>query len=110
MDKFGQFNRDIFLDDIERSTDMIHYVKLTRYMSGPKLAEQLDEIVEASLFDEDLRVFFSNSNNLTMADVAYMMRYFEPMTCEEFKDNVIFKPTKYGLSRAGSPHKFVDRW
>ena len=90
---------------------MIHYIKLTRYTSGESLAEQLDNIVEASQFDADLRVFFSNSNSLTTKDIAYMMKYFTPSLTDDFKENILFTPTPYGLHIAESGQKFANnKW
>ena len=84
---------------------MKHYVKITRYMSGDSLAEQLQQMVDDGLFNTDLRVFFSKSNMLTMEDVAYMLKFFDADTDWDFDSkNVIFIPKEVAVRRCEANH------
>ena len=84
---------------------MKHYVKITRYMSGDSLAEQLQQMVDDGLFNADLRVFFSKSNMLIMEDVAYMLKFFDADTDWDFDSkNVIFIPKEVAVRRCEANH------
>lgn len=79
---------------------MKHYVKITRYMSGDSLAEQLQQIVDDGLFNADLRIFFTKSNMITAEDVAYMLKFFDVRVDWDFDSkNIVFIPTESALRR-----------
>lgn len=79
---------------------MKHYVKITRYMSGDSLAEQLQQIVDDGLFNADLRIFFTKSNMITAKDIAYMLKFFDVTTDWDFDSkNIIFIPNEISLRR-----------
>lgn len=80
---------------------MIKYIKIAKYMSGCSIKEQVQDIIDSGQMDENTRLFFSNNNCLTMADVAELMTWFDLRRDYEFsKDNVILVPRQYILSLA----------
>ena len=72
---------------------MKHYVQIHAYMTADAIKNQLNEIKEAGLFDEDLRVFFGVHQMIGIQDIAYMLKYFDARFDSEFSDkNVVFVP------------------
>lgn len=80
---------------------MIKYIKITKYMNGCSIKEQVQDIIDNGQMDEDTRLFFSNDNCLTMKDVAEIMTWFDLRTDYDFaNDNVVLVPKQYILSVA----------
>lgn len=77
---------------------MKHYVQIHAYMTADAIKNQLNEIKEAGLFDEDLRVFFGIHQMIGMFDIAYMLKYFDARFDSEFSDkNIVFVPQSWTL-------------
>jgi hypothetical protein len=67
-------------------------------MTADAIKNQLNEIKEANMFDEDLRVFFTKHQMVGVQDIAYMLRYFEPKIDSDFSDdNIVFIPLPWIL-------------
>jgi hypothetical protein len=50
------------------------------------------------MFDKDLRIFFTKSEMISMQDIAYMLKYFEPRIDFDFSnENVVFIPQPWVL-------------
>lgn len=80
---------------------MITYIKITNYMSGASLKEQINELIDAGKIDEDVRLFFAKNNSLTMRDLASIWVYFEFVRDLDFdNENLVLKPSKPLLSMA----------
>lgn len=80
---------------------MITYIKITNYMSGASLKEQINELIDAGKIDEDVRLFFAKNNSLTMRDLASIWVYFEFVCDLDFdSENLVLKPSKPLLSMA----------
>lgn len=87
---------------------MITYIKITNYMSGASLKEQINELIDAGKIDEDVRLFFAKSNSLTMRDLASIWVYFEFVCDLDFdSENLVLKPSKPLLSLASSGRKLI---
>ena len=77
---------------------MKHYVQINAYMTADAIKNQLNEIKEANMFDEDLRIFFTKGQMIGMQDIAYMLKYFEPRIDFDFSsENVVFIPLPWVL-------------
>lgn len=78
---------------------MITYIKITNYMSGASLKEQINELIDAGKIDEDVRLFFAKNNSLTMRDLASIWVYFDFEHDLDFdSENLVLKPRKSILS------------
>ena len=77
---------------------MKHYVQIHAYMQADAIKKQLNEIKEANMFDEDLRIFFTKHQMVGIQDIAYMLKYFEPKIDFDFSsENVVFIPQSWVL-------------
>ena len=77
---------------------MKHYVQIHAYMTADAIKNQLNEIKEADMFDEDLRIFFGIHQMIGMQDITYMLKYFDVRFDSEFSDkNVVFVPQSWIL-------------
>lgn len=77
---------------------MKHYVQIYAYMTADAIKNQLNEIKEAGLFDENLRIFFGVHQMIGMQDIAYILKYFDARFDSEFSDkNVVFVPQSWIL-------------
>jgi len=80
---------------------MTTYIKITNYMSGASLKEQINELMDAGKIDEDVRLFFAKNNSLTMRDLASILAYFDLIHDLDFdSENLVLKPRKALLSMA----------
>lgn len=71
------------------------YIKITRWMCGKSLSEQIDNMMQNGLLDENTRVFFSKNNMLCTEDIAEMLTYFDVIIDNDFDiNNAIFRPNK----------------
>ena len=69
------------------------YIKITAYMSGPSVLEQIKEYADAGKVDEDTRFFFSEGNTITPGLVADLLNYFDIDIDWDFnKHNVVLAP------------------
>lgn len=77
---------------------MKHYVQIHAYMATDAFKNQLNEIKEADMFDEDLRVFFGCHQMISIQDIAYMIKYFDVKIDSDFSyENVVFIPQSWVL-------------
>ena len=77
---------------------MKHYIQIHAYMTADAIKNQLNEIKETDMFDKDLRIFFSKHQMISIQDIAYMLKYFEPRLDFDFSDgNVVFIPQPWVL-------------
>lgn len=77
---------------------MKHYVQINAYMTADAIRNQLNEIKEADMFDEDLRIFFGAHQMIGMQDIAYMLKYFDARFDSDFSnENVVFVPQSWTL-------------
>lgn len=77
---------------------MKHYVQIHAYMTADAIKNQLNEIKEANMFDEDLRIFFGIHQMVGIQDIAYMLKYFNIALDFDFSnENVIFIPQLWVL-------------
>ena len=77
---------------------MKHYVQINAYMTADAIKNQLNEIKEANMFDEDLRIFFGIHQMIDMQDIAYMLKYFNAVLDFDFSNrNVVFIPQSWVL-------------
>lgn len=77
---------------------MKHYVQINAYMTADAIKNQLNEIKEANMFDEDLRIFFGIHQMIGMQDIAYMLKYFNAVLDFDFSNgNVVFIPQSWVL-------------
>ena len=80
---------------------MKKYIKITKYMAGCSIKEQVQDIIDNGQMDEGTRLFFSNNNCLTMEDIAEVMTWFDLKKDSDFSDNnVVLVPKQYVLSCA----------
>lgn len=80
---------------------MTTYIKITNYMSGASLKEQINELIDAGKIEEDVRLFFAKNNSLTMRDLASILPYFDLIHDLDFdSENLVLKPRKCLLSMA----------
>lgn len=80
---------------------MITYIKITNYMSGASIKEQINELIDAGKIDEDVRLFFAKNNSLTTKDLASIWGYFDFEHDLDFdSENLVLKPRKSILSMA----------
>ena len=87
---------------------MTTYIKITNYMSGASLKEQINELIDAGKIDEDVRLFFAKNNSLTMRDLASIWVYFEFVCDLDFdNENLVLKPSKPLLSLASNGRKLI---
>lgn len=87
---------------------MITYIKITNYMNGASLKEQINELIDADKIDEDVRLFFAKSNNLTMRDLASIMSYFDLICDLDFdSENMVLKPRDSLLRMAKYCRKLI---
>lgn len=76
------------------------YIKITRWMSGESLSEQIDNMMQNGLLDENTRVFFSKNNMLCTEDIAEMLTYFDVIIDNDFDaHNAIFRPNKLCIKK-----------
>lgn len=74
------------------------YIKITAYMSGPSILEQIKEYADAGKVDEDTRFFFSQGNSITPGLVASLIHNFDIDIDWDFsKDNVVLIPKDHFL-------------
>ena len=72
---------------------MKHYVQIHAYMTADAIKNQLNKIKEADMFDEDLRIFFTKHQMISIQDIAYMLKYFDAKLDYDFSDkNMVFVP------------------
>ena len=77
---------------------MKHYVQINAYMTADAIKNQLNEIKEANMFDEDLRIFFGIHQMIGMQDIAYMLKYFNTVLDFDFSNGyVVFIPQSWVL-------------
>ena len=77
---------------------MKHYVQIHAYMTADAIKNQLNEIKEANMFDEDLRIFFGIHQMVGIQDIAYMLKYFNTALDFDFSNgNVVFIPQSWVL-------------
>lgn len=75
---------------------MKHYVLIRAYMTADAIKNQLNEIKEADMVDEELRVFFNRGQMIGMEDITYILRYFDAKIDFDFSDkNVVFIPQSW---------------
>lgn len=73
--------------------NMKHYVQIHAYMTADAIKNQLNEIKEADMFDENLRIFFNVHQMIGIFDIAYMLKYFDAKLDYDFSnENVVFIP------------------
>lgn len=83
------------------------YINITNYMSGASVREQVNELLTAGKIDKDTRLFFSKNNSLTTKVIAQLVGYFDIDTdCDFDRDNIVFIPRDYILSRAEAKEKW----
>ena len=87
---------------------MTTYIKITNYMSGASLKEQINELIDAGKIDEDVRLFFAKNNSLTMRDLASIWVYFNFVCDLDFdSENLVLKPSEPLLSLARNGRKLI---
>ena len=87
---------------------MTTYIKITKYMSGASLKEQINELIDAGKIDEDVRLFFAKSNSLTMRDLASITAYFDLVHDLDFdSENLVLKPRGSLLRMASNGRKLI---
>jgi len=87
---------------------MTTYIKITKYMSGASLKEQINELIDAGKIDEDVRLFFAKSNSLTMRDLASIIAYFDLVHDLDFdSENLVLKPRGSLLRMASNGRKLI---
>ena len=87
---------------------MTTYIKITNYMSGASLKEQINELIDAGKIDEDVRLFFAKSNSLTMRDLASIIAYFDLVHDLDFdSENLVLKPRGSLLRMASNGRKLI---
>lgn len=74
------------------------YIRITKYMVGKSIMEQVDDIVDAGKMDEDTRLFFTKGNSLSTEDIAELFCSFEIEADYDFDSkNIVFKPRAWYL-------------
>ena len=87
---------------------MTTYIKITNYMSGASLKEQINELIDAGKIDEDVRLFFAKNNSLTMRDLASILSYFDLIYDLDFdSENMVLKPRGSLLRMASNGRKLI---
>lgn len=87
---------------------MTTYIKITNYMSGASLKEQINELIDAGKIDEDVRLFFAKNNSLTMRDLASILSYFDLIHDLDFdSENMVLKPRGSLLRMASNGRKLI---
>ena len=87
---------------------MTTYIKITKYMSGASLKEQINELIDAGKIDEDVRLFFAKNNSLTMRDLAGILTYFDLIRDLDFdSENLVLKPRGSLLRMVSNGRKLI---
>lgn len=77
---------------------MVKYIKIVKYMSGDKIAKQIQDIIDNGMMDKDTRLFFDIHNCVTMGDIKSLLPYFDIQDNDEI-NNVVFVPKDYFIKR-----------
>ena len=79
---------------------MIKYIKLTKYLSGESIEEQIEEAIAKGQVDTETRFFFAKNNCLTTKELASIFHMFDIRRDNDFdSENLVFVPNKYLLGK-----------
>lgn len=82
------------------------YIKITKYMVGKSIMEQVNDIADAGKMDEDTRLFFSRENSFSAEDIAELFCRFEIEADYDFDSkNIVFKPRAWYLESIAADAK-----
>lgn len=71
---------------------MEKYVKITSYLSGDSIEQQLEEIFDNGLLDEHTRLFFGKGSMIRDNDLETLAHRCEMTTNHDFDGFALFKP------------------
>ena len=73
--------------------DVKNYIKLTKWLSGETIMEQVKYLYDNDMIDKNTRLFFSGNNMLCTNDIAELLNYFTATKDMDFDaNNIIFVP------------------
>lgn len=76
---------------------MEKYVKITSYLNGDSIEEQLQKISDNGLLDENTRLFFGTGSMIRDTDLETLSHRFDMTTSIALRGVVLFKPQKWYL-------------